>query len=232
MDISAIHVQYTTYQQSMKHIDAKSIKQVIIDKAEKLLRKKTTGSKSTLSNAEILKLIHELEVQKIDLQAQNEEYEQALGLLNESEEKFRQLFENMTAGFALHEIVLNAEGKPCDFRFLEINSAFEQLTGLKSINLIGKTTLEVLPNTEPYWIEIYGQVALTGKAINFENYSRELGKHFQVNAYSPEPGKFVTIFLDITERKQHEEQILLSNSTIKREQLQNEALINSTTDLI
>ena len=152
--------------------------------------------------------------------------------LRESEKKFRQLFKNMTSGVALHEIILNAEGNPCNYRFLEINPAFEKLTGLKSINLIGKTALEVLPSTEPYWIETYGQVALTGKAINFESYSRELCKYFQVNAYSPEPGKFVTIFLDITERRQNEERILLSNSTIQREQLEKETLINSTTDVI
>lgn len=133
--------------------------------------------------------------------------------LRESERKLRQLFKNMTSGFAFHEIILNAEGKPCDYRFLEINPAFEKLTGLQSINLIGKTALTVLPNTEPHWIETYGKVALTGKAINFESYSSELGKYFQVNAYSPEPGKFVTIILDITERKQNVE--LLQESEIK-----------------
>jgi PAS domain S-box-containing protein len=136
--------------------------------------------------------------------------------LRVSEEKFRLLFQNLNVGFALHEIILNTEGEPCDYRFLEVNPAFEMLTGLKEIELIGKTSKDVLPNSEPYWIEIYGEVALTSKQISFENYSRELKKYYQVSAYSPEPGKFATIFLDITERKQAEEKLQIAHDRIRR----------------
>jgi len=125
------------------------------------------------------------------------------------------LFQNLTVGFALHEIILD-KGKPCDYRFLEINPAFEKLTGLEASNLIGKTNMEVLPTTESYWIDTYGQVALTGKSINFENYSRELNKYYQVSAYSPEPGKFATIFLDVTERKKEEEEIRKSKEMMEQ----------------
>ena len=121
--------------------------------------------------------------------------------LLENEKKYRQLFQNLTAGFALHEIILNADGQACDYRFLEINPAFEKLTGLKSKDLIGKTNYEILPDSEPYWVETYGKVALTGQSISFENYSAMLKKHYQVTAYSPEPGKFATIFFDITDSK-------------------------------
>jgi len=58
--------------------------------------------------------------------------------LRESESKYRLLFENMVNGFAFHEIVLNKQGKPIDYIFLEVNSAFEQLTGLKKNNIVGK----------------------------------------------------------------------------------------------
>jgi hypothetical protein len=128
--------------------------------------------------------------------------------LRKKEEKYRQLFENITTGFALHEIILNEKGVPYDYRFLEINPTFEQLTGLKAKDLIGKRALEVLPNTESYWIETYGKVALTGEPIIFENYSVELNRYYQVNSYAPEKGKFATIFLDITARKQAEEELI------------------------
>jgi len=131
--------------------------------------------------------------------------------LSESEKKYRMMFQNLTVAFALHEIILDAKGKPCDYRFLELNPAFESLTGFKSEDLIGKTTLEVLPKTEPFWIEIYGKVALKGKTVNFENYSGELGRYYQVTAYSPEYGKFVTIFMDVTERKRSEQEKHLAN---------------------
>ena len=124
----------------------------------------------------------------------------AAALLHKSEAKYRQLFHNQPTAYALHEIIMDAEGKPCDYRFLEINPAFEEYTGLKAADIIGKTESEILPNSEPFWVETYGRVALTGEAINFENFSGELNKYYQVSAYSPEPGKFATAFVDITDR--------------------------------
>ena len=124
----------------------------------------------------------------------------AVDQIRESEEKFRQLFESMTEGFALHEIVQDEEGKPVNYRFLSVNPAFERLTGLNASMLTGKLVTEVLPGTEKYWIDTYGKVALTGENIEFENYSGELGMYFKVNAFSPRRGFFATIFENITDR--------------------------------
>jgi PAS domain S-box-containing protein len=130
---------------------------------------------------------------------------QAEEALRQSEEKYHQLFTSMTEGFALHEIITDDKGKPFDYRFIEMNPAFVQMTGLKAEDTIGKTSREILPDLDPYWVEIYGQVALTGKSAAFENHSTPLNKWFAVTAYSPEPGRFATIFSDITERKRAEE---------------------------
>ncbi len=128
--------------------------------------------------------------------------------LKKRERQYRLLFQNMTMGFALHEILLDADGNPSDYRFLEINPAFEKQTGLRAADIIGKTVLEVLPETERYWIETYGRVALTGESIQFEQYSRALGKHYNVTAYSPEPGQFACLFLDITESVELKKRLL------------------------
>ena len=122
----------------------------------------------------------------------------------ESEKKWRLLFENMTNGFALHEVICNEPGKVVDYRFLEINPAYEQLTTLKADNIIGRTVLEVLPDTETYWIDVFGRVAMTGEPILYENYSRELERWYQVNAFCPKTGQFAVIVSDITERKNAE----------------------------
>jgi PAS domain S-box-containing protein len=126
-------------------------------------------------------------------------------LLQESEERLRIFISEMLNGFALHEIIVDNNGKTNGYRFLEVNTAFEEITGLQGVNIVGKTVLEVLPKIEPYWIETYGEVALTGKSIRFENYSQELEKYFEVLAFSPKKGQFATVFTDITDRKQAEE---------------------------
>jgi PAS domain S-box-containing protein/putative nucleotidyltransferase with HDIG domain len=133
-----------------------------------------------------------------------------------SEERYRGLFDSMIDGFALHEIICDENGKPADCRFLEVNPAFERLTGLKSEDLIGRTMLEALPDTESYWIDIYGNVALTGRSAFFENYSKELSRHFEVSAYCPHPGQFATILVDITERKRAEDALQKSEEQYRR----------------
>ncbi len=141
-----------------------------------------------------------------------ERLEQAL---RESEERYRLLFETMTEGFALHEILTDERGRPRDYRFLAVNPAFERLTGLKRADLIGRCVLEVLPSIEPYWIETYGRVALTGEPAHLENYSAALGRWFEVLAYRPLSGRFAVIFTDITGRKRNEEDLRSSEERFR-----------------
>ncbi len=122
----------------------------------------------------------------------------------ESGEKYRNLFESMSEGFAVHEIVCNDAGIPRDYRFLDVNPAFEKMTGLKREAVIDKRVTEVLPGTESFWIERYGRVALTGEPDRFDEYSVVLDRHFSIFAFSPGPRQFATIFSDITDRKKAE----------------------------
>ncbi len=121
-----------------------------------------------------------------------------------AEQDYEMLFREMLDGFALHEIICDDSGNPVNYRFLAINPAFERLTGLSANFLIGKTVLDVLPQTEFYWIEKYGKVALTGEPDAFENYSKELNRFFQVTAFRYAKNQFACIFADITQRKSAE----------------------------
>jgi PAS domain S-box-containing protein len=119
----------------------------------------------------------------------------------ENEERYRQLFNEMVSGSALHEVICDEAGAPVDYMYLDVNPAFEEITGLKRDDVVGKTVLEMMPDTEKYWIETYGNVALSGKSIHTENYSRSLYKFLDVSAFSPQKGRFVVTFTDVTERK-------------------------------
>jgi PAS domain S-box-containing protein len=130
--------------------------------------------------------------------------------LIDSENKFQQLFSRMTAGFAYHKIIIDRNGKPIDYVFLEVNQAFENLTGLKASEIVNKKISAVLPQNEPLWLEIYGKVAISGESVQFESFSAPLNKYYDVSAFSPKKYFFATIFSDITERKHIQEALQLS----------------------
>ncbi len=125
--------------------------------------------------------------------------------LKESEDQYHNLFENMTEGLALCEMIFDKNGKPCDYRFLSVNPLIEKFLGLTSEKIAGKTAREIIPNVQPNAIELFGNVVTTGKSVHFDNYSRDLARWFDVYAYRVKPGQFAYMLLDITERKQAEE---------------------------
>ncbi|UCD79253.1 MAG: PAS domain S-box protein [Desulfobacterales bacterium] len=136
--------------------------------------------------------------------------------LRESEKRYRTLIAKMLNGFALAEIICDEAGQPCDYRFLEVNFAFEEMTGLKAEQTVGKTVLEILPRTESYWIDNFGNVALTGESVQIEKYSREIDKYFEVLAYSTQKGQFATVFTDRTEQRKAKEALQLTQFAIDR----------------
>ena len=142
-------------------------------------------------------------------------YKQAKEALRESEEKYRSLFENMTEGFSLCEIICDDNGKPYTLRYLAVNPAFERQTGLKASDIVGRTTLELFPQAEPIWFERLRNVALTGKPTHFEAWLGPLGRCFAVSAFRTEPGRFAVLFFDITERKRAEEKIQHFNLVLR-----------------
>ena len=127
--------------------------------------------------------------------------------LKASEEKYKNLIEKMVNAFALHEMVYNEKGEAIDYRFLEINPAWERIVGLKSEDVIGKTLQEILPGIEDFWITTYERIVKTGVSEEFEQYSEERKQYFYCYAYKTEPGQFAVFFNDTTKQRLEEERI-------------------------
>lgn len=133
-----------------------------------------------------------------------------------SEARYRSLFENMLNGFAYCRMFYD-QGEPQDFIYLDVNCAFETLTGLKDV--IGKKVSEVIPGireADPELFKIYGRVALTGTPETFEMYVETLRMWFSVSVYSPQPEYFVATFDVITERKQVEQALRQSEENFSK----------------
>lgn len=128
--------------------------------------------------------------------------------LLKSEKMYRSLFENMLNGFAYCQMINDDDGKPIDFTYLSVNSAFETLTNLR--NVVGKKVTDVIPGireSDPELFGLYGRVSRTGKPERFEIFVAAMNMWFSVSVYCPAQGYFVAVFDVITERKFAEEEL-------------------------
>lgn len=156
------------------------------------------------------------------------EHKHAEQRLRDSEERYHTLFESMREGFALHEVIVDGQGRAYDYRFLDVNSAFEEQTGFSRDAILGRTVREVLPAVEDHWIATYGKVALTGEATHFESFSRELDRHYDIIAFSPRRGQFATVFNDVTPLRQAVRDLERSNRALRTLSAVNHVLIEAT----
>ena len=138
------------------------------------------------------------------------ELKRALYEKNTSEQKltvvskrYQTLFNSITQGFCIIEMLFDEHGVGSDYRFIEVNPAFEKQTGLS--NAKGNRMLELAPDHEKHWFERYGEVAKTGKPLEMVEYAEALNRWFEIYAFrfgEADENKVAVLFTDITSRKQ------------------------------
>jgi len=135
------------------------------------------------------------------------ERKEAEKALRESEERFHSLYSSMSEGVCLHEILHDESGNPVDYRILDVNPAYEFITGITKPKAIGRLASELYRMRPPPHLEAYTNVASSGQSTSFETYFPSINSHFSISAFSPQRGKFATVFRDITERKRAEDEL-------------------------
>ncbi|MBN1758272.1 MAG: PAS domain S-box protein [Chitinispirillaceae bacterium] len=133
-----------------------------------------------------------------------------------SEKRFKRLFESMTEGVALHDIIFDENGKPCNYRIVTINPAYEHHTGLSLERTRGKLATELYGTETPPYFEEFSTVVLTGTPYRFETYFPPLEKHFSISVFSPGTNQFATVFEDITARKTADDKLRESEERFRR----------------
>jgi PAS domain S-box-containing protein len=156
----------------------------------------------------LTKNLQRLDDTNIELKQEIAERKRMETALRKSEERYHNLFNTMDEGFCIIEMIFDGEDRPVDYRFLEVNAAFEKQTGLHDVK--DKLIRDLLPDNEEYWFEIYGKIALTGEPLHFGNEVKALNRWYDVYAYrvgEPENRQVAIIFNDITDRKRIEENL-------------------------
>jgi PAS domain S-box-containing protein len=125
-----------------------------------------------------------------------------------AEEKYSSLYSAMNEGVCLHEIIYDDKGKAVDYRFTDINPAYESITGLKKENVVGNKASQLYGTVIPPFLNIFAKVAETRQPASIETYFPPLKKYFLISVFSPAKGTFATVLADITERYNTERELI------------------------
>ena len=135
-----------------------------------------------------------------------------------SERKFRSLYSAMVDGVCLHQLLRNDEGQAVDYRVLDLNPAYERLTGFDRDKMVGAKASELFDAIDPPYLGVFTKVAESGEPVTFESHFPPLKKDLSITAFSPAPDRFATVFTDITERKQAEADRIKLESQLRQAQ--------------
>lgn len=127
----------------------------------------------------------------------------------------------MTEGFALGEVILNAQGRPVDMRLIITNEAFYQQTGLTK-DILSRSAHEYVPKLAGLWLPRFANVALSGQSLRFEEYNEDTRRYYEVYSYCPEAGRFIVLVWDVSER-------VLAEQGLRQLQREMQALIEQRT---
>ncbi|PKM76228.1 MAG: hypothetical protein CVU90_13355 [Firmicutes bacterium HGW-Firmicutes-15] len=127
--------------------------------------------------------------------------------LQESEKNYSSLFNSMQEGFVLWETVYNSAGEPDDYRFLNVNPAFEKIMQVKKREIIGRLLSQTSLGFESYWLDSFAQVTRTRQPYNYEGYNRTIQCYLETFIFTPGDNLLAALFIDVTRRKIVEKQL-------------------------
>jgi PAS domain S-box-containing protein len=135
--------------------------------------------------------------------------------LRDSEEKLSTLFGSMTEMVALHDIVFNEKGEAINYRIIDCNNAYLEITGIKKESAIGKLATDVYQTENPPYLVEFSTVGITGVPYEYNTYFAPMDKHFMISVVSPKKNQFATITTDVTAIRQIQDMITAKNKELE-----------------
>jgi len=128
---------------------------------------------------------------------------------------YRQIFERMLNGFALFELVMSKRGVPIDGVILEVNPAFETITGRERAKVVGRKAKDLFRGINPPLVEVFRRVVQAGEPVLTEGFGAAFGRYLEIAAFSPRRGRCAVVFADVTDRKWAEEEVQASRERLR-----------------
>ncbi|WP_230874623.1 sensor domain-containing protein [Methylomonas sp. LL1] len=135
-----------------------------------------------------------------------------------SESELAMLYSNMSLGFALHQAIRDQQGKIVDSRYLEINPAFEKITGISRQQCIGTRSSRIALNSLNHCAKHFTDVETGKKPLHVEIHCQTTGRWFDNDSYQAGPNHFVVLLHDISERKRDELALKASEEKLRLSQ--------------
>jgi PAS domain S-box-containing protein len=141
------------------------------------------------------------------------------------------VYNNIKQGVCIHKIIYD-NNKPVDYKILEANTAYEKILGISLQKVIGSLASEIYEIAPPPCLNTYAKVAKTGETTSFDTYYSPMNKYFEITVTSPEKGKFITLFNDITDRKKRKEKLKKNQRRLQKNKENLKATLNSIGDAV
>lgn len=135
--------------------------------------------------------------------------------LRVSEERFRLLFESMSEGFFIGDLIYDENQEVVDYRYEELNEAYARMVNVNIDEIKGRRFREIFPDYSPPWMQLLRQLDSKGEPIHTEVYSGRFEKHFEVFAYSTKKGQIAILITDRTEKRLAEDALKNAHEKLK-----------------
>ena len=121
--------------------------------------------------------------------------------LKVSEQRYRQLFNNLSEAFGLYELLFDDDNQLVDYIIRDANPRLLEIHNIAFEDVIDKRGSEVFAYCAHRWQQMFADIAQTGGVRKYVEYVKEVDRYFELNAFSPEPNFFAVIYNDITENE-------------------------------